>query len=75
MAPDVVTCNAWISACAQGARPELALEFFATVRQQGTVPNVLAYNVLISACERGSQPLQALELFAAMREIKQWHQT
>ena len=54
--PNVVACNALISACGKGNQPVCAFEVFQTLKQQGLVPDAISYSALISACEKGKQP-------------------
>ena len=63
---DVITYNAWISACEKGKHPERELQVFEAVQQQGVVPNVVTYNPSISACEKGEHPGRDLQVSVAM---------
>ena len=62
---DVITCDALISACAQGTRPELTREL--CMQRQGVMPNVINCTALISTCDKGTQAVRACELLEAMR--------
>ena len=64
--PDVITCNALISACEKGKQPDCAMEAFQALQQQGAVPGTITCNALVTACEKGTQQAWALEVFRAM---------
>ena len=65
--PNVITCNALISAREKGKQPEKALELFEAMKWHGIVSDVIIYNALISACEKGKQLEKALVLFDVMQ--------
>ena len=64
--PDVITCNALISACDKGNQPERGLRVFQTVQQQTILPNVITYNALISTSEKINKAAGALELLGTV---------
>ncbi len=66
--PDVISCNAAISACEKGAQPERTLKLLREMQQRSLEPNVISYNAAISACQKGPQPEQALQLLRAMQQ-------
>jgi len=51
--PDVITCNAAISACGKGSQWQQALELLAEMQAEGLEPSVITYSAAISACEKG----------------------
>ena len=64
--PDVIACNASVSACAEGAKTERALELFAVLQKQWLTPNVITYSASVSTCKKGVQAERALGLFEAL---------
>ena len=52
--PDVITYNAWISACVKGQQSQLALRLLDEMRHRDLVPNVITYSASISACVKGT---------------------
>ena len=57
--PNVITCNALISACEKGWMTERALQLFDAMQQQGLQPDVITYSALVSACKKGRMAVMA----------------
>ena len=70
LTPDVITCNASVSACAEGAKTERALELFAVLQKQWLTPNVITHSASISAYEKGVKAERTLKLSWALQD--QW---
>ena len=66
--PDMITCNALISACDKGWQPERAMKVFENIELQSIVPDVITCNSLISACDKGQQSKRAIKVFEIMRD-------
>lgn len=64
--PDVITCNALISACGKGGPPEWALQPLESIKSERRTPIVIIYTVLISACGKCEQPERAFPLFESV---------
>ena len=62
LAPNGVTYNSLISACAND-RAEQTMQFFKTMQSQWLATKVITYKSLISACAKGERARQALQLF------------
>ena len=58
----VITCNAAISACAEGKHAKPVPRMFQKLELRGLLRTVITYNVDISACEKGQQPQRALQI-------------
>ncbi|CAK0790319.1 unnamed protein product, partial [Prorocentrum cordatum] len=64
--PNVISYNAWISACAKGEQWQRALALLSAMREAKLEPNVISYNAGTSACAKGEQWQRALALLSEM---------
>ena len=65
--PDVITCNALISACGKGKQPERASKLFAWMQGKGLLPDVITYTALIGVLGKDDQLQRAADLFWEMQ--------
>ncbi|CAK0832934.1 unnamed protein product [Prorocentrum cordatum] len=68
--PDVISCNAGISACEKGEQWQRALTLLSEMREAKVEPDAVSCNAGISACEKGEQWQRALALLSEMREVQ-----
>ena len=61
VSPNVITCNAAISACETGMQWQSALVLLSRMASVSTAATSITYGAAISACEKGSQWEKALQ--------------
>ena len=66
--PDVISCNAVITASGRAADWEKALLVLQLMPNQGVEPNVISYNAAMSACEKAGRWEEAVGLLREMEE-------
>ena len=62
IAPNTITYNALISACAKGEQWQEALRLLDEMKKNNIAPDTITYSALISACEKGGEVQQGLNL-------------
>ena len=70
MSPNVISCNAAISACEKHSEWVKALELLSRMAKDKVETNTITYNAAISACEKGGQLSKALELLSTPAALR-----